>query len=110
MKRRITIHTENSIYVLDSDDVIYCHCKGTSTTIHLKNDETVEISKNMEAVERLVEGSGFIRPHHAYLVNRNYILRVDMADDYHLVLTNHYKIPITGWTQAEFLEIIKINN
>lgn len=110
MKKRITIHTENSIYVLDPDEVMYCYCKDTSTTIHLKNDETVEISKNMAAVEKLVEGCGFIRPHNAYLVNTNYILRVDMAEDYNLVLTNHTKIPIKGKTQAEILEIIKISN
>jgi len=110
MKKRITIHTENSIYVLDPEEVLYCHCKGASTTIHLTNDETMEVSKDMEAVETLVEGSGFIRPHHAYLVNKNYILRMDMADDFNLVLTNHVQIPVDVKRQKEILEFIKINN
>ena len=110
MKKRITIHTENSIYVLDPDDVLYCQCHDNSTTIHLKNNETLEISNKMDAVEKLLEGNGFISPHHAFLVNRNYIQRVDMADDYTLVLTNQVKIPIEGKTRAEILEFIKINN
>jgi len=110
MKKRITIHTENSIYVLDPDDVLYCQCHDNSTTINLKNNETLEVAKKMAAVEKLLEGNGFISPHHAFLVNRNYIQRVDMADDYTLVLTNQVKIPIEGKTRAEILEFIKINN
>jgi len=110
MKKRITIHTKNSIFVIDPDDVLYCQCKDFSTIIYLKNDETLEISKDMDAVEKLLEGNGFIRPHHAFLVNRNYISRVDIADDQSLILTNQVQIPLTGKTQDEILEFINSSN
>jgi DNA-binding LytR/AlgR family response regulator len=110
MNRRITIHTENSIYVLDPEEVMYCQCEAASTTIHLVNGEALEISKPMDDLEEVFEGSGCIRPNPRFLVNRNYILRVDMAGGYMLVLTSGLKIPIEKQRQDEILKFIRIIN
>jgi len=109
MNKRITIHTENSIYVVDPEEVVFCKCEATSIIIYLKNGETLEISKQMDALEQVFEGSGFIRSHQDFLVNRNYILRMDL-DEVTLVLTNQLKIPIEEKAEAEILELIKLSN
>lgn len=61
----------------------------------------------MDVVGKLLEGTGFIRPHHAFLVNTNYILRVDMISGYTLVLANQAKIPIEEKAQVKILGCIK---
>jgi two-component system LytT family response regulator len=107
MNKRITINTEKSIYLVNPEDILYCKCNAASTTLCLKNDESLVVTKKMDAVEKLLKGKGFIRPHHDFLVNKNFILRVDMIDGYTLVLTNQTKIPIADKDRVEILESIK---
>ena len=107
MNKRITIHTETSVYVIDPEEVVFCQCEGASIIIYLKNGEKLEIEKQMDALEQVFKGSGFIRPHQDFLINRDYILRMDLADGT-LILTNQLKIPIAEKAQSEILEFIRI--
>ncbi|MCF8366785.1 MAG: LytTR family transcriptional regulator DNA-binding domain-containing protein [Bacteroidales bacterium] len=107
MKKRIPINTDKSIYVIDPDEVLYFKCGDTSTTIYFTNNEELSVPTGLESIEKFLENEEFIRPHHAYLVNRNHILRLEMADGYTLVLTNHENIPVEARTQSEVLQFIK---
>nr|NQU91419.1 LytTR family transcriptional regulator DNA-binding domain-containing protein [Bacteroidota bacterium] len=107
MKKPIPINTESSIYFIDPDDVLYCKCKDASTTLNMINNESLVISRELDAVEELLEGNGFIRPHQSYLVNRNHILKIDIANDYTLILTNQEKIPTDVLMRKEMVETLK---
>jgi len=71
------------------------------------NNESLVISRELDAVEELLEGNGFIRPHQSYLVNRNHILKIDIANDYTLILTNQEKIPTDVLMRKEMVETLK---
>lgn len=76
--------------------------------LFLKDNECIEICKEINALEKLLERNDFIRPHQSYLVNRNYIQLVDFANDYTLVLTNHIKIPTATTYRKDLMETIDI--
>jgi two-component system LytT family response regulator len=112
MKKRISLSTKESLYLLDPDDIMYCKCNNALTSIFLKNDDPLIISKGLSALENLLEESGFnhhfIRTHQSYLVNRNHILRVDKTDGYSLILSNHAQIPVSTRRRKEIINIIRI--
>jgi len=111
MKKRIQINTKDSIYFIVPEEVVYCKSDQSSTTIFLENNEQVSISREINDIEKILEGNNFIRPHQSYLVNRNFIKLVDMADDYTLVLTTQEKIPTSAQMRKEIMDIIlKIQN
>lgn len=114
MKNRISVSTKDTIYLLDPADIMYFKCNNSTTTLFLKNAESVSVSKGMSAVEKLLENCGFkdsfIRPHQSYLVNRNHILLVDKTPRYFLVLSNQQKIPVSVRRRKAIMEIIKISN
>lgn len=106
MKKRIPINTKDSIYFIVPDEVVYCKSDHSTTTIFLDNGQEVFISMEINDIEKLLEGNSFMRPHHLYLVNRNFIKLVDMANDYTLVLTNQKKIPTSVDRRKEIMDII----
>jgi two-component system LytT family response regulator len=108
MKKRISICTKNSFYLVDPEDIVYCKSNNSRTTLFLKGAYQIIISKGMSAVEKLLEGSSFIRTHQTYLVNRNHIVQVDKTHDYCLILSNQEEIPISIRRRKEILEIIKV--
>jgi len=111
MKKRIPINTKDSIYFIVPDEVVYCKSDQSSTTLFLENNEQVSISREINDIEKLLVGDNFIRPHQSYLVNRNFVKLVDIADDYTLVLTTQEKIPTSAQRRKEIMDIIlKIQN
>ena len=111
MKKRIQINTKDSIYFIVPEEVVYCKSDQSSTTLFLENNEQVSISREINDIEKLLVGDNFIRPHQSYLVNRNFVKLVDIADDYTLVLTTQEKIPTSAQRRKEIMDIIlKIQN
>ncbi len=110
MKKRISVSTKNSIYLIDPQDILYCKSSNSSTTIFLNDAETVVFSKGINTVAQMLEGNDFIRPHQSYLVNRNHISLVEKGVEYTLVLINQARIPIATRRRKEIMKIIKIGN
>jgi two-component system LytT family response regulator len=109
MLKRITLSTQDQIYFVVPNDILYCKCNNTSTTFYLNNQPSIVISKGIKAVAEMLSDVNFIRPHQSYLVNKNQIVRVDKVDDYHLVLSNNERIPISIRRRKAIMEILKIN-
>lgn len=107
MKERISINTKHNIYLVDPGDIMYCKCNNSTTSLYLKDADPMIISKGIGAVEVLLKGNGFIRPHQSYLVNINNIMQVDKTKDYCLILTNHVRIPVSTRRRKEIMEVLK---
>ncbi len=107
MKKRIPINTKDSIYFIFPDEVVYCKSEYSSTIIFLENSEIVTVSIEINDIEKLLKGNNFIRPHQSYLVNRNFVKRIDMDGDYALILTNQMTIPLANQRRDEILNLIK---
>ena len=107
MKKRISLSTKNSIFFIATKDILYCKNNNSSTTFFIKNGDPVVISKGIKAVEKLLEGNDFIRPHQSYLVNRIHISHVDKTKPCSLVLSNQERIPISTRKRKEIIDMIK---
>lgn len=112
MKKRITVSTKKTIYLIEPDKILYCRCNNSSTTLFLMDGESLQISKGLAAVEKLLKENGFenvfIRSHQSYLVNRNEIVRIDKTHDHHLILSNQEMIPISTRRRKEIMNLITI--
>ncbi|MFA9391290.1 MAG: LytR/AlgR family response regulator transcription factor [Prolixibacteraceae bacterium] len=107
MKKRISIKTKSNIYFVDPGDIVYCQCNYAATTIYLKTDDPITISRGIKEVEALFDDSDFIRPHQSYLVNRNHITLIETVNNYHLILSNQARIPVSTRRRKAMLDRIK---
>lgn len=81
---------KNSIH-LNPYRMMYVESKGKMLDIHYEN-KVIEFQYQISAMEKELEGYGFIRVHKGYLVNYRFIFRINKKD---LTLDNQTVIPVS---------------
>jgi two-component system LytT family response regulator len=105
--RKIVLKTTESISVVDVSDIIYCKSDNSYTTFYLKNKEKILVSRGMKEYEELLTDYGFFRPHHSFLVNLQYISRIDKSDGGFLILKDHTEIPVSTRRKARLIQVLE---
>ena len=78
-KKTIILRIESDVYVLNVDDIRYIEVMGHNLSVHTEN-KTYTLKKTLTEFERSLEGFGFARPNHSYLVNLKYVRSVVKND------------------------------
>lgn len=106
---RFTFQYKGTVYSLDFDKILYIESTGRMLRIYTKAEKFDCIAKLSEAEKAFPEQ--FIRCHQSYLVNMDYIQRIEK--DHTLLLETGHKLPVSklryGKTQAAFYEYISEN-
>jgi two-component system, LytTR family, response regulator len=106
----IKIHTNEGSETIKTDHIIYVHAAGAYSTIHT-TVKTYIISKSLKELETDIDSSTFIRSHHSYLVNTNYIAKLKKADNAeYITLSSGEDLPISRRKKDEVMRIIKVGN
>jgi len=74
---RIKLNTRSGYVLIDPSEVVYCQADGNYTHIQLTRGNCEITTQNLGAIEEILEGSSFFRASRSYLLNLNYISRVD---------------------------------
>lgn len=74
---RIKLNTRSGYVLIDPSEVVYCEADGNYTHLQLSRGNTELITQNLGAIEKILNGSAFFRASRSYLVNLNYLTRVD---------------------------------
>jgi len=105
--RRIVLKTTESINIVEINDIVYCRSDNTYTTFHLNNKEKILISRPMKEYEEMLSEYGFFRPHQSFLVNLQYISRLDKSDGGFLVLKDHTEIPVSIRRKSRLIQVLE---
>ncbi|MDC8002499.1 LytTR family DNA-binding domain-containing protein [Aureisphaera galaxeae] len=103
-KKRIVLKTSNTVYVVEEDDIIYCKSDGSYTTFYVQESEKIIISKPIKAMEELLSEGTFIRCHHSYIVNKNYVSRYNKKGT--LSLKQKIEVPVSARRKDLTLKLI----
>ena len=74
---RIKLNTRSGYVLIDPSEVVYCQADGNYTHLHLSRGTSELITQNLGAIEEVLDGSAFFRASRSYLLNLNYLTRVD---------------------------------
>ncbi len=77
---RFLLNTTEDIKVIKFADVICCIAESNYTRIHLADGSKVVASKTLKEFEAILYLSKFFRIHHSYLINLDFILRINKTD------------------------------
>jgi two-component system LytT family response regulator len=105
--RRIVLKTTESISIVEISDIVYCRSDNTYTTFYLKNKEKILISRPMKEYEEMLSEYGFFRPHQSFLVNLQYISRLDKSDGGFLILKDHTEIPVSIRRKSRLIQVLE---
>jgi len=93
-------------HVLKIDELIMCRADGYCTHFYLTGKRKVVSSKNLKQYVEILTDNNFIRVHHSYLINLNYILSYTRQGE--IELTEGNKAFLGDAYRKEFLSLLSI--
>ncbi|EFR44423.1 LytR/AlgR family response regulator transcription factor [Streptococcus pseudoporcinus] len=93
---RLTIETDERIYLLPFTDIIYCEVQGKETTIHTKKGSYTSHT-SLSALEKNLTSDRFLKVHRAYIINQEEIKEIQpwFNQTYQVTMSNRGKVPVS---------------
>ena len=104
---KIVLKTSDALHIVDFSEIVYCRSDNAYTTFYLMSGEEIVVSKNLKEYVSLLAEYGFFRPHQSYLVNMNYVKKVDKADGGFVVMKNGKEIPVSLRQKKKIIELLE---
>jgi len=106
-QKKIVLKTLGEIHIVDIAEIIYCQSDNSYTTFFFSNGEEIIVSRSLKEFEDILTEFNFFRPHTSYLVNLNYVKKLDKSDGGFLVLKNGREIPVSVRKKAGLIQVLE---
>lgn len=94
-KRRLVLKTQESVHVVELDQIIRCEADRNYTSFFLRDDKKILVSKTLKEYEILLTGYNFLRVQQSHLININYVDRYDKKNGGAVVMKNGAEVPLS---------------
>ncbi len=101
---KINISADGKVYLLEQDDVVMLKSDKSYTTIFLKNEQQIVVSKTLKEVERKFTFPQFYRVHNSYLINLNHVKEYLKGLGGELIMSNGLTASISRNKKAELFK------
>ncbi len=105
--KKIVLRTAKALHIVDLEDIVYCRSDNAYTSFFLISGEEIIVSKGMKDYAGMLKDYGFFRPHQSYLVNINYVKKVDKSDGGFVVMKNNKEIPVSSRQKKGLIEMLE---
>lgn len=102
-KKRITINTDGKLLFLDVDDIIYVESDGNYSTLFLKDQKKIVVTKKLKEINAILPEHYFFRIHNSYIINLNKI-KAFIKNEGYVIMDSDHKIPVARQRKSDFLE------
>ncbi len=103
-ENKINISADGKVYLLDKDDVVMLKSDKSYTTIYLKTEQQILVSKTLKEVEKKFQFPEFFRVHNSYLVNLNHVKEYLKGLGGELIMTTGLTASISRNRKAELFK------
>lgn len=79
---------------LDTDEILYLKADNNTTDFHMKDGSTISAFKTLKTFETKLP-SNFIRVHQSYIINVNYVSRINYGKSICALKTNNTQLPFS---------------
>ncbi|GAB5401013.1 MAG: hypothetical protein Aureis2KO_25980 [Aureisphaera sp.] len=107
-KNVLPISTLSSVRMVPFEKIVYCEAKGKYTIFHFNDMEQQLTSKNLGIYEIEMGSSVFFRIHYKYLVNLNFVKRIQHDNGITCTLMDNTVLPIATRRYNLLLKHLKI--
>ncbi|GJM34798.1 MAG: DNA-binding response regulator [Saprospiraceae bacterium] len=88
---------------IDPQSIIYISAEDNVAVLHLPAREKIKLTKSLGWVEELLEGHGFCRVHHSYVINFNHMSEYVRQDGGYLIMSDKKLISVARRKKDDFL-------
>jgi len=104
--KKIVLHTNERMHVIELDDIIRCESDGYYTWFHCKDAKPLLISTTLKENEELLNDKNFIRPHKSHLINTKYIKSFLKEDGGYVLMNDGSKIPVARRKRDYIIDLL----
>lgn len=104
MKRKLVLKTQESIFVVEIDDIVHCEADKNYTFFYLNDGKKILVSKTLKDYDTLLSGLQFFRVHQSHLINLNCVERYDKHDGGSVILKDGTAIPLSPAKKEQFFK------
>lgn len=104
--KKIAIPVSDGIELINLDDILYFESDGNYSTLHLRNDKNILVSKPIGKFEEMIVDGNFFRVHSSFLVNLNFIKKYSRSDGGYVVLENGKSLSVSRSRKDELMEVL----
>ncbi len=105
--KKLVLKTAGEFNIVEITDIVYCQSDNSYTTFFFANNEEIIVSKGMKEYEDILTDFNFFRPHTSFLVNLNYVKKLDKSDGGFLILKTGKEIPVSVRKKARLIQILE---
>lgn len=102
----ITVLNKGAHTPIKISDIVYLESDGAYTTLVLNDKQRLVTSKNIGYFERILSDSHFIRCHHSYLVNREYLKAFKKGRSGFVIMQDDTEIPVSQRRMNELSDVL----
>lgn len=108
--KKIAFSTDTGYEFINANSILYCEANSNYCRIFCVDGRDILLAKTLKNIhEQLIPTNLFNRIHKSYLVNLNYILRLNKAGSLEVELQNGVKLPVSFRQKENFLNAFKDN-
>lgn len=107
--KKIAMPTLEGLQMIDISNIIYCASASNYTTLHLKQQQKLTVSRTLKEIEEMLEGYSFTRVHHSYLVNLDEITKYVRGEGGYLVMSDGANVDVSKSRKESLLRRILPN-
>lgn len=94
-KRRLVLKTQESVHVVELDQIIRCEADRNYTSFFLKDNKKILVSKTLKDYETLLSAHNFLRVQQSHLINIDYVDRYDKKNGGAVVMKDGSEVPLS---------------
>lgn len=94
-KRRLVLKTQESVHVVELDQIIRCEADRNYTSFFLKDKKKILVSKTLKEYETLLSAHNFLRVQQSHLINITYVDRYDKKNGGAVVMKDGSEVPLS---------------
>lgn len=94
--RKLALPTLTGCLYVAPEEIVCLSASSNYTQVHLCNRKTITVSRTLKDFEHRLREQGFLRVHHAYLVNTRHMQEYTRSDGGMLVLSNGQEVPVAS--------------
>jgi len=95
LNNRIALPTMEGLQLIAVDSILYCTANSNYTTLVLKEQQKLIVSRTLKEIEEMLEDYPFLRVHHSFLVNLNEIKRYTRGEGGTLLMSDGVEVDVS---------------
>lgn len=105
--KRFAVPTLEGLIMVNAEDILYCESDSAYCRLVFSNsNQPLVISKTLKEVEQTLQGCGFFRIHHSYLINMKCFQKYMRGEGGEVVMNNLQRLPVSRTRKQEFLNLL----